>query len=193
MTEWVSQEDRIKPALMPLMTLATTAIDIVPRRKEKTLNDIVKFLNTDTVCFFASSKDEPGLREMQVETFLPILQWFEKEFDVKLKTNLENDGLQLLQTQPDHVLEKVRDKLSFLDDWRISALDKASGEAKSTLIAVMLCEGLMSPSEAFDACKTEERYQTIRWGDIPHWHGIDFGLTRVMLSSVNFFVKCLND
>lgn len=173
--------------------LATTAIDIIPKTKEKTLNDITKFLNTDSVCFFADPKEEPGLREMQEETFLPIIKWFEGEYDVTLKTNLEGDGIELGQTQSEELLEKVRDKMSFLDDWQISALDKACGEAKSACIGAMLCEGLLSSSEAFDACKMEERYQTVRWGDIPHWHGVDFGLTRVLLSSVNFFAKSLKD
>lgn len=82
--EWASQEERIKPALMPLMTLCTTAIDIVPLTRDKVVNDIVKFLGTDTVCFFADAQKEPGLREMQEEMFLPIIAWFENRFGVKV-------------------------------------------------------------------------------------------------------------
>lgn len=82
--EWASQEERIKPSLMPLMTLCTTAIDIVPLTRDKVANDIVKFLGTDTVCFFADVQKEPGLRELQEETFLPIISWFEARFGVKV-------------------------------------------------------------------------------------------------------------
>jgi hypothetical protein len=81
----VIQEDRIKPALMPLMTLCTTAIDIVPLTREKVADDIVKFLGTDSVCFFADRTREPGLRELQDETFGPIIDWFEKRFGVKVQ------------------------------------------------------------------------------------------------------------
>lgn len=191
--EWLAQEDRIKPALMPLMTLCTTAVDIVPRIRDKTVNDCVKFLSTDSVCFFAEREGEPGLREMQEECFLPIIDWFEARFGVKMVTNLSRADLGISFMQPDSVRSKVREAFVQLNDWELSGLDKASGEAKSTAIASMLCAGELSPKQALDACKTEERYQMERWGHIPHWHGIDQGLTQVMLSSAAFYSACLKE
>lgn len=180
---------------MPLMTLCTTAIDIVPRTREKTVNDIVKFLSTDTVTFFANPNLEPGLREQQDELFDPILAWFEKKFGVKLTTNRANlEAFQeIMFTQPDSVRQKVHAALMQHNDWELAALDKAAGESKSTCIAAMLCSGALSCETALEACKAEERYQTHRWGDVPSWHGIDYGLTRLNLSSVNFFATTLRE
>jgi hypothetical protein len=50
-----------------------------------------------------------------------------------------------------------------------------------------------SASDAFDACKTEERYQMERWGNISHWHGIDQGLTREILTATQFYAACLKE
>ena len=189
--EWAAQEDRIKPALMPLMTLCTTALDIVPVTRLKTVNDIVKFLSTDTVTFFADATQEPGLREMQEEAFPPAMEWFERRFGVRLVSNLTRKDVGIAFAQPPELAEAVRAQVAEMNDWELSVLDRASGEAKSTVIATMLCAGALSARDALDACKTEERYQMTRWGDIPHWHGIDFGLTRTLLSAVQFYSLCL--
>ena len=191
--EWIAQVDRIKPAIMPLMTLCTTALDIVPRVREKTVNDCVKFLSTDTVCFFADPNEEPGLRELQEEAFVPIIEWFNKRFGVELMNNQTAKSRDILFVQPDEIGVVIGEAVSKLNDWELSALDKASGEAKSTAVAMMLCSGQISAKDALDACKTEERYQMERWGNIPHWHGIDQGLSRLLLSSVQFYMACLKE
>jgi chaperone required for assembly of F1-ATPase len=191
--EWAAQQDRIKPALMPLMTLCTTALDIVPTTKLKTVNDIVKFLTTDTVAFFADASEEPGLREMQEEAFPPAIEWFERRFGVKLVSNLTRTDLGIAFAQPPEAAAAVRDQVAEMNDWELSVLDRASGEAKSTVLATMLCAGALSARDALEACKTEERYQMTRWGDIPHWHGIDFGLTRTLLSASQFYSLCLRE
>lgn len=69
---------------------ATTAVDIVPRTREKVVNDIVKFLATDSVCFFADPKEEPGLREMQEEAFFPIINWVRWMFMFCFWTHFRN-------------------------------------------------------------------------------------------------------
>jgi chaperone required for assembly of F1-ATPase len=176
---------------MPLMTLCTTALDIVPVTREKTVNDICKFLATDTVSFFANPKEEPGLREMQEELFAPAIEWFEGRFGVKLMNNLARPELGIAFVQPPAVTAAVKSLVEAMNDWELSGLDKASGEAKSTVLATMLCAGEINAKETLDASKTEERFQIERWGDIPHWHGIDFGLTRLVLSAVQFYTTCL--
>lgn len=199
--EFAAQEERIKPALMPLVTLCSTAIDIVPRTRDKTLNDIVKFLATDTVCFFADEAQEPALREVQEELFNPIIDWFEKAFDVKLETNRssmansrkEGSQLSIVTVQPDWVRERVKRRLAELDEWELSALDRASGEAKSTAISAMLCAGALSSRSALDAAKAEELYQRSRWGDVPASHGVDFGLSRLLLSACSFYSKAIKE
>lgn len=176
---------------MPLMTLCTTAIDIVPLTREKTVNDIVKFLSTDTVSFFADSTNEPGLRELQEEMFPPAIAWFERRFGVKLLNNLTQPELGIAFAQAPETTAAVKKVVAEMNDWELSGLDKASGEAKSTVLATMMCAGEISAKDTLEACKAEERFQISRWGDIPHWHGIDFGLTRLILSAVQFYSLCL--
>ena len=176
---------------MPLMTLCTTAIDIVPITREKTVNDIVKFLSTDTVSFFADPAAEPGLRELQEEMFPPAIAWFERRFGVELLNNLARPELGIVFAQKQETTATVKRIVAEMNDWELSGLDKASGEAKSTVLAAMLCAGQLSAKDALEASKAEERFQISRWGDIPHWHGIDFGLTRLLLSAVQFYALCL--
>lgn len=114
--------------------------------------------------------------------------------------------------QPEHVRAEVKRQMLLLDDWQLSALDKASGEAKvssllviflllrptldtlqSSCISAMLCAGALTPQAATEAVRTEEFYQLQRWGDIPKWHGIDAGLTRLNMSSCYFYSLTLRE
>ncbi len=123
--------------------------------------------------------------------FPPAIEWFEQRFGVKLLNNLARPELGIAFVQPPETIAAVKKVVSGMNDWELSGLDKASGEAKSTVLATMLCSGSMSAKDALDACKAEEKFQISRWGDIPHWHGIDFGLTRLLLSAVQFYSLCL--
>jgi chaperone required for assembly of F1-ATPase len=130
-----------------------------------------------------------------------------------LQTNqaVTETGGAVLFAQPEHVKAAVKRQMLLLDDWQLSALDKASGEAKvclntflvlvltsvdllqSTCVSAMLCSGDLDPKGATEAIRTEEMFQQQRWGDIPHWHGIDAGLTRMNMSSCYFFSLTLRE
>ena len=49
--EWEEQSARVQPHTMPLMTLASTAIDQLPQIRPKMVNSMVRCLDADAACF----------------------------------------------------------------------------------------------------------------------------------------------
>ena len=77
--EWASQNAHIATHLMPLTRLAMTAVDQMPEIKTKTVDGILRFYETDTLCY----REEPErftkshlLTTMQEQTWDPIMEWF---------------------------------------------------------------------------------------------------------------------
>ena len=73
--EWDAQTDRIEPASMPLMALASTAIDQIPKERKQTERNILAYAATDTCRFVADAAREPEVRRRQDKYHEPILAW----------------------------------------------------------------------------------------------------------------------
>lgn len=84
--EWDAQHiGGLKPKTMPLMAYTSTCFDELEDRDEA-LEDVLKYLQSDTVCFEAPV-DQPKLRSDQQRAWRPIREWFEKEFGGPLGVN----------------------------------------------------------------------------------------------------------
>ncbi len=86
--EWDAQQDDqrgIQPATMPLMTLATTAIDQVRVDPAYARNTCMRYLPTDSALFFSTDEDRILLKK-QKAVFQPIIRWFGRNLGVELET-----------------------------------------------------------------------------------------------------------
>lgn len=81
----------IQPASMPLMTLASTAIDQTRLDMEKMRYDCLKFLPTDSALFFAGDEDRVLLKA-QRDQLAPVLARVEETLGVLLKTTQAMSG-----------------------------------------------------------------------------------------------------
>ena len=84
--EWDAQTDRrlgIQPVNMPLMSLASTAIDQVQFDSETTIRTCMKYLPTDTALFMTSDSDRLLLAK-QKKMFTPLVEWYQHQLDVSL-------------------------------------------------------------------------------------------------------------
>ena len=76
--EWEEQSARVQPHTMPLMTLASTAIDQLPQIRPKMVNSMVRCLDADAACF-RSQQPQLAAAEQRMCSFntqdLPNSAW----------------------------------------------------------------------------------------------------------------------
>lgn len=63
--EWAAQEDKIKPETMPLTQILTTRIDKTRDRGAIT-EAVMKYLDTDLVCYWAKEPEALAKRQKEV-------------------------------------------------------------------------------------------------------------------------------
>lgn len=83
--EWDAQKSTIRPATMPIMTLASTIIDLhLTSSRHDLIEDMMNYLQSDTICYQVSPTPQEKLYSLQLEKWEPIRRWFEKKFDGEL-------------------------------------------------------------------------------------------------------------
>ena len=177
--EWDAQVGRLRPASMPLTTLVSTALDVIPNTRDRIFAAAMNFLDTDTVCIRPEHPSE--LVESQNKAFAPILAHLEKERHAKL--NIARGSLSAPQT------DQVRDIFSRivreLDDYSLAAMDLAAASSKSIAVAIALRDGAVSAQQALEAARSEERWQMGVWGEVEGGHDLDEADALVRLSAAN--------
>ena len=185
--EWQLQGSHVRSESMPLMRLATTAIDIVGTRRPSTVAGLMKYLKHDSLLFRADPETQPELYERQLQLQQPIIEWFQERYGVQVRMQ----GGLLPEEQSDETRARMEREFAQMDDWRMAAVDQLCGEGKSLLVALMVEAGHLSPEQALQASRAEELYNADRWGRVPAGQDLDMSFSMLMLSSANAFIKAL--
>lgn len=167
---------------MPLTRIVSTALDVVPEFRKKIVGGVMKFVETDTVCFRVDRPE--SLVKVQDSLHGPVVEWVERRFGVVMP--VVRGGL--VSVPKVDGLERVKRWVEELDDLKLAALDCATASAKSLAVAAMMCEGVLDPSEALHAARSEEIWQESVWGSVEGGHDLDSADTFVrLLAADNVF------
>jgi chaperone required for assembly of F1-ATPase len=159
--EWAGQGEHVRPATMPLTSLACTAIDRVAPRRAEALGEIVDYAGTDLLCYRA--EQPAALVDRQAAVWQPLLDWAALALDAPLKVT---SGI-LPAGQPDDAVTALRSAVESLDDLQLAALGSATRASGSLVIALALGRGQVSTNEAFEAAELDATYQIEQWGEDP--------------------------
>eukprot|EP00164_Ancoracysta_twista_P005242 GFYU01007174.1.p1 GENE.GFYU01007174.1~~GFYU01007174.1.p1 ORF type:complete len:272 (-),score=61.61 GFYU01007174.1:28-843(-) len=181
--EWDSQDKKVKPLSMPLMTLSATAIDLVPVKRTEIVESMVNYLVTDTVLYRAESPK--ALVQLQTETWDPLVQFMEDDFNCPLNVTKSFH----LVRQPDESLEAVRRFLYTLDQWELAVVDSLGSCMKSLVHALAVYNETLTVNEAFESSRLDEEFQIKEWGSVEGGHDIDIADNRMRLLSTVLFMK----
>jgi len=132
--EWAAQGEFIEPAKMPLTRLANTIIDGVAAAQEQVAAEIRKYLASDLL-FYRAESPAP-LRARQAQHWDPVLAWARQALGAALPR----------------------------DPWPLGALHAATTLTGSTLIALALMRGVLSPEAAWQAAHVDEDWNMEQWG-----------------------------
>ncbi len=160
--EWVGQGDKILPATMPLTQILNTRIDRVSRDRAPMTAAVMKYLDTDLLCYRAAHP--PEMAKRQAGAWNPWLDWFEGEFKVPLATT---DGLKAL-TQPARAHGAVQEFLDGLDDDHFTIAQIVASLCGSVVLALAFVKGAIAPAQAFDATHVEEYYKAELYNEAMH-------------------------
>lgn len=184
--EWEYQDlDGIRPFTMPLMKLASTAIDRVPQERQKIVKQLLQFFHTDSVC--CRDKDDTPLGELQAEVLNPLLDWIEREVGCRPS---QSSSI-FVGDQPDEVVAAMEKALKSVSDWQLAAVDSLSAAAKSLVIAMAVSRGRLNIEEAVQVIRLEEDYQIEEWGLVEGGHDIDMADLRSRVAAASVFLRLL--
>lgn len=157
--EWNAQGERIDANTMPLTRLCNAAIDLVRSRRAEVVDEIVRFGETDLLCYRA---EEPAaLAERQHALWQPVLDWLMLQHDAPLTVT---HGVAPVP-QPEPSLAAMRAALRPLCDFRLTAMGTATPALGSIVLALAVLEGAVAPDTAWEASIVDETFQAARWGE----------------------------
>lgn len=151
--EWAAQGETIKPDTMPLMQILSTRIDRVSTEREGMTAALMKYLNTDLLCYRTDHPPEMGAR--QAEEWDQWLEWFEKAFEEKLETTT---GLKALE-QPEEAHGKVEAYIKAFEDDYFTVLQILTPLSGSLVLGLAFVDGVITPDEVYAAARVEELYK----------------------------------
>ncbi len=157
--EWDAQEEEIRPLSMPLMQLASTAVDVVSKNREAIVDGVGKYAETDLLCYRAEHPRE--LLERQARVWQPLLDWVVLRYDAPLRVYT---GL-MPKPQSTEAIRALHHAVGAYDDWMLSALQNATAACGSLVVALALIEGRVDAAEAFAASQLDETFQIEQWGE----------------------------
>lgn len=182
--EWRAQGEKIEPATMPMMTLASTAIDRVTTQRERVIDEIAGYAASDLVCYRA---DEPAeLAARQHAVWQPLLDWCALEFDALLGTT---SGVMPL-SQPPEALAALRAAVARYDDMTLAAHHQLTSGFGSLVISLAVLEGRIDAEAGFAASQIDESFQSERWGEDAEAAARRERLRKEMLEAARFVTLC---
>jgi chaperone required for assembly of F1-ATPase len=157
--EWRAQGALIRPLSMPVTAIVNTAVDRVAADRASAIAQLMRYAETDLLCYRAEGPDE--LVERQAALWQPVLDWAASRFGATLAVTT---GI-APTPQPDHALNALHRAVAGHDEWRLAALAAAVAATGSLLLGLALAEERLTPDQAFAAALLEELWQNERWGE----------------------------
>ena len=156
--EWSAQGSEIDPKAFPLRDLADFAIDHVRADRAAAIAGLLRYAETDTLCYRADP-DEPLYRR-QLELWEPLVTAFEARHGVRL----ERVSGVIHRPQPPATLARLGEVLAAHDDLTLAALATLAPLAASLAVALAALAPDADPAALFAAANCEEDWQAEQWG-----------------------------
>ena len=156
--EWRAQGEELDPRSLVFRDLADFAIDMVRPDRAATLDKLLGFAGTDTLCYRA----DPGepLFERQQQLWEPLVAACEARHGIRLE---RVSGIMPI-AQPAQAMDALRARLEGEDDFTLAALVTMASLAASLVVPLAALEDGADPAALFAAANAEEDWQAELWG-----------------------------
>jgi len=201
-SEWDSQEDIIRPTQMPLMSLACTALDQTAANPELVAEQVLQYLHTDTVCYWADPSEDRVLHRLQRKYWGPIHEHCELLLGCKPALALGvREGLLMSRARAgkpsglphsSQILDGATSFVKGLDSWQLTALQSVTAASKSFLIGASVVSNGIPSESALKASRVEEEFQIENWGLVEGGHDYDRLNSSVQIRSAQILVSTMS-
>ena len=157
--EWDAQGEVVQIPSLHLTRLVNVALDRTGEQREGMVEELVKYCETDLLCFLAETPAD--LRARQVAAWNPVREWAGKALGILL---MEVPGGVLAAPQPPASLEAAGDYASGLDDLRLTGVNFGLGLFGSALLSMAVAEGEVDAEAAYEMSVLDELFQAEQWG-----------------------------
>lgn len=202
--EWNCQVvDVINPTQMPLMTLVATSIDQTSQATDTYRANILRYLLTDTVCYWADPIEERSIHRRQQSAWKGLHSWVEQwcgGYAPGVAMGHAESMLMAKQKQlphPPQLKEACHDLVHSLDAWHLTVLHAMTIETKSMLLALSLLLGkekdgsITDVAAAMEAARVEEEFNISNWGLVEGQHDYDRLNASIQLHAATLLKDCL--
>jgi chaperone required for assembly of F1-ATPase len=156
--EWSRQGEKVAPDGFAYRDIADFAIDHVRPDRETTIARLLRYAETDTLCYRADPDD--ALYRRQRALWDPLLADLEARHGVRLEPH---SGV-VHRAQPAAAMAGLRELLEAEDDFTLAALHTLAPLAASLTVALHAIELEADPATLFAAANCEEDWQAELWG-----------------------------
>lgn len=156
--EWAAQGETIDPSGFVLRDLVDMAIDVIAEDRKTTIASLLRYAETDTLCYRAEP-DEP-LHARQLELWEPLLLAAEARWDV----HFERISGVIHRPQAPATLARLKAVLEAKDMFALSALATLTPLSASLVIGLSALEEGADARQLWTAAELEEDWQTELWG-----------------------------
>lgn len=156
--EWAGQGEEIDPTAFVLRDLADYAIDVIAADRAAVLADLLRYAETDTLCYRAEA-DEP-IHTRQLDLWEPVLKAAEARWDVQF----ERVAGIIHRAQPPATLRRLEAVLSDKDDFTLAALVTLTTLSASLVIGLSAADSGADLAALWRASELEADWQIEQWG-----------------------------
>lgn len=204
--EWDAQEKHLKPAAMPLMTLACTALDQVAHNPQVYREQCLNFLPTDTTCFWADPTTDRGLHRQQTQAWKELHEFVEEKFNHAPAYAMgASEGMIMVRKRKDRnkssglphnqeLFDTAAEWTFTLDAWHLAAFASICSQGKSFLLGWAVLESgspFKEITDAIEASRVEEEFQISSWGLVEGGHDYDRLNCSIQMNSAEVFSKTI--
>lgn len=156
--EWAGQGEEIDAAALMLRDLTDYALDIVSAEREAVIASLLRFAESDTLCYRAEAGE--ALAERQGLVWEPLLSAAEARWDVHFA---RIEGI-IHHPQPAATLARMQAVLESENAFTLAALNTLASLAASLVIALAAIAPGADAETLWNAANLEEDWQAELWG-----------------------------
>lgn len=156
--EWSEQGEDLDTKRFIFRDMADYAIEVVGGAREETITKLLRYGETDTLCYRADPED--ALYARQQEVWEPLLAQIEAQDSVRFT---RVSGI-VHKPQNEAILAKLRERIEDESEFALAALESMSSLAASLTIAVLASEPDADAEGLWRAACLEEEWQAELWG-----------------------------
>ncbi|KAI5803912.1 hypothetical protein EDC01DRAFT_478439 [Geopyxis carbonaria] len=173
--------DAARGHLVPLTQLAGRAIDLTDATREEVVQNLIRYLDTDTLLCLAPTETRK-LRKRQEEALKPVLSWLRERMwpGVDIAT-VDGDHGFGGRRQDARTREVLMDWMRGLGAWELVGFERCVLAGKSFLVGARMVgewgsqsrERTWGVEEAARAASVEVNFQTGVWGEVEDTHDVE--------------------